>query len=187
MGYLLLTLGVVLTVIFAPRVYKELRAAGPTTTLPLQSLSDSTDTKEKLALQQLQQQVADLEEELAFLRAKTNPPGANFETGSSPFQAYLQEALAAGQEQGTESQSGSRENERVASAEPLAARRSLPAGLVGASEEAKAGGDGEMSLGEQISRAYNSGASIESLAQQFGRGKGEIELILNLHRSKKIH
>ena len=44
-----------------------------------------------------------------------------------------------------------------------------------------------MSLGEQISRAYNSGASIESLAQQFGRGKGEIELILNLHRSKKIH
>ncbi|MBE3572666.1 MAG: hypothetical protein IMW95_06910 [Moorella humiferrea] len=38
------------------------------------------------------------------------------------------------------------------------------------------------SIQEQIRQAHAAGESIESLARRFGRGKGEIALILNLKR-----
>jgi len=37
---------------------------------------------------------------------------------------------------------------------------------------------------EEIYRAYDSGMQVGDLAQEFGRGKGEIEFILNLRRMK---
>ncbi|MDK2820391.1 MAG: hypothetical protein PWP31_356 [Clostridia bacterium] len=37
-------------------------------------------------------------------------------------------------------------------------------------------------LKEEIKKAYAEGETIDSLARRFGRGKGEIELIINLNR-----
>lgn len=39
-----------------------------------------------------------------------------------------------------------------------------------------------LSVNEQIYQAFLNGKSVTELAQEFGRGKGEIELILNLKR-----
>jgi len=39
-----------------------------------------------------------------------------------------------------------------------------------------------LTVNEQICQGFLSGKSITELAQEFGRGKGEIELILNLKR-----
>lgn len=44
-------------------------------------------------------------------------------------------------------------------------------------------GEGALPL-EAIIRAVDAGESLESVAKRFGRGKGEIELILNLRRLK---
>ena len=40
-----------------------------------------------------------------------------------------------------------------------------------------------LSVNDQIYQAYLKGKSVTELAQEFGKGKGEIELILNLKRS----
>ena len=39
-----------------------------------------------------------------------------------------------------------------------------------------------LSINEQIYQGFLSGKSVTELAQEFGRGKGEIELVLNLKR-----
>lgn len=39
-----------------------------------------------------------------------------------------------------------------------------------------------LTINEQIYQAYRQGKGITELAQEFGKGKGEIELILNLRR-----
>lgn len=45
----------------------------------------------------------------------------------------------------------------------------------------KAGQDAEF---QAIQKAYLSGKSVTEIAQQFGMGKGEVELILNLQKSR---
>lgn len=40
-------------------------------------------------------------------------------------------------------------------------------------------------LQKEINEMYNRGVSVEEIARRFKRGKGEIQLILSLHKSKK--
>lgn len=49
--------------------------------------------------------------------------------------------------------------------------------------QARAGG--QLSAYEAVYKAYDQGKKVVDLAREFGRGKGEIELILNLRRIRK--
>jgi len=40
------------------------------------------------------------------------------------------------------------------------------------------------SLAEEVAKAYEKGKSIESIAQELGRGQGEIELMLKMHKMR---
>ncbi|RPF42937.1 hypothetical protein EDD75_2052 [Thermodesulfitimonas autotrophica] len=44
---------------------------------------------------------------------------------------------------------------------------------------------GQLSAYEAVYRAFDTGKMVTELAQEFGRSKGEIELILNLRRMRK--
>jgi hypothetical protein len=41
-----------------------------------------------------------------------------------------------------------------------------------------------LTLDERIYQAYKDGLGLSELAAEFGRSKGEVELILNLYKSK---
>ncbi|AKX96191.1 hypothetical protein MTHERMOG20_20280 [Moorella thermoacetica] len=136
-------------------------------------------------VKELEARLADLQEEVASLTARLageadSVPGTV--TREAAFRAYLDAALASGVAGGAGAAPAGQE---------AAARRAGAAGPPGNAGTAAKEGPGQVparsregapDIREEIRRAHARGESIESLARRFGRGKGEIALILNLHR-----
>lgn len=136
-------------------------------------------------VKELEARLADLQEEVASLTARLageadGAPGTV--TREAAFRAYLDAALASGVAGGAGAASAGQE---------AAAPRAGAAGTPGNAGTAAKEGPGQVparsregapDIREEIRRAHARGESIESLARRFGRGKGEIALILNLHR-----
>ncbi|WP_258359704.1 helix-turn-helix domain-containing protein [Moorella sulfitireducens] len=111
-------------------------------------------------LEALQEEVAALAARVEELAIPAASPGA--------FRSYLAAAL---------------EGEDAAGANPGLQGRpaGTPVETAGAGKPSVTGAE-EPDVREQIRRAYAAGESIDSLARRFGRGKGEVALIINLKR-----
>jgi len=169
-AYLLLITGALLILIAALPAWRVLQA-GAGAALTSRDISPAGgDGREAIAGREeagreneLAGRLAALQAEVAVLRARiedrdampatTPPEEADAGAAGRVFQAYLAAARA-----------GDR-----AAPPPAAAEEPAPA------EEL-------LSFQEQIRRAHAAGEGIDSLARRFGRGKGEIALILNLQR-----
>ncbi|MDN5344682.1 MAG: hypothetical protein PWQ18_793 [Clostridia bacterium] len=134
--------------------------------------------------------LAALQAEIADLKARLAAPASGSgETpaGGQAFPAYLAKALAgeggvapapaaAGVATGGQAAAGEVTEAGAGAGEKPAGQ--LPAASPAATDPARAPGD----VREQIRLAHAAGEGIDSLARRFGRGKGEIALILNLRR-----
>lgn len=197
MVYFLLIIGALLVSIFAPLVFKQVMTAEEVTTLPPveeRNPGDGLPEIEGSARQrQLEEQMADLREKLSALSAIINT-GTNVSRASSiengqRFQSYLQTVLSTGQ--GLDNESPAKEGgagklkNRAPAARVLSGRISRLEFKESGKAEIATFQEKPLSLQEQISRAHAGGESVDSLARRFGRGKGEIALILNLNRLRK--
>ncbi len=135
-------------------------------------------------VKELEARLAGLQEEVASLAARLAGEAAGVPgtvTREAAFRAYLDAALARGAAGGAGAAPAGQE---------AAAPRAGAAGPGNAGTAAREGPgqvparsrEGVPDIREEILRAHARGESIESLARRFGRGKGEIALILNLHR-----
>ncbi|KYH32645.1 hypothetical protein [Neomoorella mulderi] len=126
--------------------------------------------------EQLAERLAILQEEVTALTARLEELTAASEAVPGTFRSYLATALAGGT--------------AGAEATDLQGTPAGPAGEKAVPERTTAAGPAggttpgpeTLSIQEQIRLAHAAGESIDSLARRFGRGKGEIALILNLKR-----
>ncbi|MGI9859981.1 hypothetical protein SDD30_01180 [Moorella naiadis] len=186
MAYLFLILGALLILVFIRPALHQLR-------LDMEIQADASlpavppAEPDREGVRELEERLAELQETVAALTARL--AGADEEPAPFPalpeaasrqesgvdagpvgktFRAYLNAALVSNPERQAPgvkvaASAGEPPGDKVGKDEPSAAQE-LP-GIMAA-----------------IRQAHARGESIESLARRFGRGKGEIALILNLHR-----
>jgi len=195
--YLLLIIGALLVSIFAPLVFKQAMTARTVSPLPPGEEGNLEDglpeIKSPVRQRQLEEQITDLQEKLAALSARINTGSNIFQANPGEngqgFHSYLQAVLSTGQ--GPNNESPAKEGapgklkSRAPAARVLSGRISRPNLKESGEAETVTVRDKPLSIQEQISQAHAGGESVDSLARRFGRGKGEITLILDLHRLRK--
>lgn len=197
MGYLFLTVGVLLVLIFAPFVFRQITANRTAPSLfaePEQNPENRLGEAEGLLRRgELQEQIAELREELIALstelKRKASILQSNSSDNGSEFYSCLQTAFYddPGSEDASE-EGGATSGwlqRQLAVTEQVSDEMGQPHNKEKAAPERATVQGQSLSLQKQISQAHAGGESIDSLAQRFGRGKGEIKLILGLHRLRK--
>ncbi|WP_406678126.1 hypothetical protein [Moorella sp. ACPs] len=126
--------------------------------------------------EQLAGRLAALQEEVTALTARLEELTAASEAVPGTFRSYLATALAGGT-------TGAAATDLQGTPPRPAEAKAVPEMITAAGPEGEAtSGTGAIDIYEQIRSAHAAGESIDSLARRFGRGKGEIALILNLKR-----
>ena len=156
-------------------------------------------------VRELEERLADLQETVAALTARLAgtagaEPGDPAAVDNKPdkalagkaFRAYLEAALAGGPEgvapavvPAEDTDGGRQAVSMIVTPTAAPVPGNQPQDLPGErqAEKAEPGAGQELpGIMAAIRQAHARGESIESLARRFGRGKGEIALILNLHR-----
>lgn len=188
MAYFFIILGAFLILAFVRPVLALLAADRGTPALPPPGDNaapggGSNPGSEKI--KELEARLAGLQEEVASLTARLAGEASEVPatvTGAAPFRACLDAAMTRG---------AAGKTDVAPAGEEVPLKRPLPAGSPGnAGTAAKEGTgqdpsrfrEGPPDIREEIRRAHARGESIESLARRFGRGKGEIALILKFRR-----
>lgn len=165
LAYFLLITGALLFFISCLPALRLLLAGETVAGLPAAPGEEALPGGEPAGEEDLAERLAALQEEVAALTSlleklanggsgTAGAAGTESEKGRKAFPCYLAAALKG---------------------EPQERGATPPAG--GAALET-----GASDLWQQIRQAYAAGESLESLARRYGRGKGEIALILNLQR-----
>ncbi|WP_141265643.1 hypothetical protein [Moorella sp. E306M] len=177
MAYLFLVTGAILIVITCLPAFKILLGGEGNRGAPAVWGFDSEDGQGQTGGdEQLAERLATLQEEVTALTARLEELTAASEAVPGTFRSYLATALAEGTA-GAAATDLQRTPARPAG-EKAVPERTTAAGPAGGTTP----GPETLNIQEQIRLAHAAGESIDSLARRYGRGKGEIALILNLKR-----
>ncbi|CEP68920.1 Uncharacterized [Moorella glycerini] len=184
MAYLFLVTGAILIVITCLPAFKILLAGegnpGEPTALGFAPRGGQGQTGGD---EQLAERLAILQEEVTALTARLEELTAASGAVPGTFRSYLATALAGGTAGAVAAREtgeaiGPQRTSAGPAGEKAVPERTTAAGPAGGTTP----GPETLSIQEKIRLAHAAGESIDSLARRFGRGKGEIALILNLKR-----